>query len=321
MQEVDGSKAQCFNIRDVLLPSKQTTPSSTTSHSTITTTAPLPLSSPLPQSSISSSSSSETNKEWEFDFKNIFLPEYVEEASQKDWSENAKLFHQFEDWISMLHTLREARYLKGIISTEKRRATHPAAGTPPAKMTLKRPLPLEVPRNPVVLETQLALLSAEDDLDSEYVRSTYSEDLLTVAKIRRALVSGDLSGIDAFPNLRAAIEAAPRVGETGAPCLAMHGRVVFVLDKDRVTIGRHKEGEDPPDIDLASLFGELCLKKVSHLHATITCKSRKTKKFVLRVDGHNGLFVNGLQRDQGSLVVLESGCQISIGLLTFEYIA
>lgn len=265
-----------------------------------------------------------------YDLKNIFRPEYLEEATKKDWSENAKLFQQFDDWISMLRTLREARYLKALISAEKRKAASQTPdGTPPEKiaaspmggtMMMKKLPPLDAPRNPVILETQIDLLNAEDNLDSSYTQSTFSENVLSVARIRKALSSGDLAGLDGFPKLRAAIEAAPKLGEAGAPCLAMNGRVVFVLGKDKTTIGRCKEGANPPDIDLSVLFGELCHKIISHLHATIICKNKDSKKYVLYVNGRNGLFVDGLHRLQGDSVLLKNGTQITFGLLTFEYV-
>lgn len=331
LHEVDGTRTQCFNIREGLLPSQKS----------MLSPAPLSSLSSSSSTSLSSSSSSSSSQPTEngseetkekkgcgYDLKNIFRPEYLEEATKKDWSENAKLFQQFDDWISMLRTLREAKYLKALISAEKRKAaSQPTDGTPPAKIPflatdvlMKKLPPLDTPRNPVILETQIDLLNSEDDLNSSYTQSTFSENVLSVAKIRKALSSGDLAGLDGFPKLRAAVEAAPKMGEGAAPCLAMNGRVVFVLDKDKTTIGRCKEGENPPDIDLSALFGELCHKIISHLHATIICKNKDLKKFVLYVNGRNGLFVDGLHRFQGDSVLLKNGTQITFGLLTFEYV-
>lgn len=322
IHEVDGTKTS-FNKSEGVLPSQFSRP----------TTPP----------SESGSSNEQKNKKYNFDLKNIFLPEYLEEASKKDWSENAKLFQQFEDWISMIRTLREARFLKSVIITEKEKAVAAAAaaaevtetslsnspysnGTPPAKKValMKKPTPIEPSRNPILLEAQLSLLSSEKDLDSSYVRNTFSENLITAAKIRKALISWDLSAIEAFPKLKEVIETAPSKEEAGAPCLTMCGRVFFVFDRDVITIGRHKEIEGEvesiPDIDLAELFGELCRKITSHLHATITCKNKLTNKYVLYVNGRNGLYVDGFHRVQGESIPLKNGMQIAIGLLSFEYV-
>lgn len=277
-----------------------------------------------------------------FDLKDIFLPEYLDEASNKDWSENAKLFRQFNDWVSMLRVLREARYLKSVINVEKRKASQtsscysslsssssPAGAAGPAEKKKKFTPPLmkkmallDAPRNPATLEAQMSLLSAEEeeDLDSPYMHATYSENVLAAVRIRKALIAGDFAGISAFPNLRAAIETAPAPEKAGAPCLTMYGRTVCVLDKEQTTIGRCKEGEKPPDVDLSALFGDLCRKVISHLHATIVCKNKEARKFVLCVNGRNGLFVDGLHRPHGDSITLRNGMQITIGLLPFVYV-